>query len=79
MEAFFGEDAFTEPKLRTPKQIEDLAKTHGMKPSQFAPMIRKFEGGVILVPDEDPRPSVTFRPGDVFKNLDADSLPASEE
>ena len=79
MGAFFGEEAFTEPKLRTPKQIEDLAKTHGMKPSQFTPMIRKYEGGLILVPDEDPRPSVTIRPGDVFENLDADSLPASEE
>lgn len=79
LEVMFAEEACTEPKLKTPKQIEDMMKAHGMKPSGLMPYIKKFEGGVLLVPLDDPRESITINPADVFQNLDVDSLPASEE
>lgn len=79
LELMFGDEAQTEPKLKTPKAIEDMMKAHGMKPSGLMPYIKKFEGGVLLVPVEDPRESITVSPADVFQNLDVDSLPTTEE
>ena len=79
LEVVFGDEAHTEPKLKTPKAIEDMMKAHGMKPSGLMPYIKKFEGGVLLVPLEDPRESITVSPADVFQNLDVDSLPTTEE
>jgi len=79
LEVMFGDEAQTEPKLKTPKAIEDMMKAHGMKPGGLMPYIRKFEGGVLLVPNDDPRESININPADVFQNLDVDSLPASEE
>ena len=79
LEVVFGDEAQTEPKLKTPKAIEDMMKAHGMKPSGLMPYIKKFEGGVLLVPVDDPRESITVSPADVFQNLDVDSLPTTEE
>lgn len=79
LEVLFGNEARTEPKLKTPKAIEDMMKVHGMKPSGLAPLVKKFEGGVLLVPLDDPRESITINPADVFQNLDVESLPATEE
>ena len=79
LQMMFGHEAYTDPKLKTPKAIEDMFKAHAMKPSGLAPLIKKFEGGVLLVPVEDPRESITINPADVFQNLDVESLPASEE
>jgi len=79
LQLMFGHEAYTDPKLKTPKAIEDMFKAHAMKPSGLAPLIKKFEGGVLLVPVEDPRESITVNPADVFQNLDVESLPASEE
>ena len=79
LQMMFGHEAYTDPKLKTPKAIEDMFKAHAMKPSGLAPLIKKFEGGVLLVPVEDPRESITVNPADVFQNLDVESLPASEE
>lgn len=79
LEVMFGDEARTEPKLKTPKAIEDMMKAHGMKPSGLAPFVKKFEGGVLLVPLDDPRESITINPADVFQNLDVESLPATEE
>jgi len=79
LQMMFGHEAYTDPKLKTPKAIEDMFKAHAMKPSGLAPFIKKFEGGVLLVPVEDPRESITVNPADVFQNLDVESLPASEE
>ena len=79
LEVVFGDEAQTEPKLKTPKAIEDMMKAHGMKPSGLMPYIKKFEGGVLLVPVDDPRESITVSPADVFQNLDVDSQPTTEE
>ena len=79
LQMMFGHEAYTDPKLKTPKAVEDMFKAHAMKPSGLAPLIKKFEGGVLLVPVEDPRESITINPADVFQNLDVESLPASEE
>lgn len=51
----FGTEAYTEPKFKSPAQIEDLAKgraftaRHAMKP----------EAGLTLAPDSDRRPAVS--------------------
>jgi hypothetical protein len=79
LQMMFGHEAYTDPKLKTPKAIEDMFKAHAMKPSGLAPLIKKFEGGVLLVPVEDPRESITINPADVFQNLDVESLPSSED
>ena len=79
LQLMFGHEAYTDPKLKTPKAVEDMMKAHAMKPSGLAPFIKKFEGGVLLVPLDDPRESITVNPADVFQNLDVESLPASEE
>lgn len=78
MELMFGEDAYAERKLITPNQAEKHMKEHGMKPASLAPLVRKFEGNVVLAPMEDPRPSITISALDVFENLDEDSLPLSD-
>lgn len=78
MELMFGEDAYAERKLITPNQAEKAMKEHGMKPTSLAPLVRKFEGNVVLAPLEDPRPSITISALDVFENLDEDSLPLSD-
>lgn len=79
LQMMFGHEAYTDPKLKTPKAVEDMFKANGMKPSGLTPFIKKFEGGVLLVPLDDPRESITINPADVFQNLDVESLPSSEE
>jgi len=79
------EDLYTTPELITPAALEKVAKAYGFKgkkaeeavnglqyllPSgDYEPLIRKESSGTSIVPEDDPRPSVSDNVDDLFEEI----------
>ena len=62
-------DLYTEPKLKSPAQMEIVWTEKGGKKAQLASIIEKPEGNITIVPVSDKRPTVTAASAsDVFNS-----------
>ena len=77
-EAMYGKDLFTEPKLKSPAQLEKIV---GKK--ALAPFTKKPQGTPTIAPESDPRPALNMKAQDDFAAVTAEApkakaLPAPE-
>jgi hypothetical protein len=83
MLSLFLPDDTVEPRGKiSPNQAETALRELDVGPDfikSVKALAESFDGKLTLVPLSDPRPSVLADPSSVFKNLDADSLPESDE
>lgn len=63
----------TEPKPKSPAQIEATLKEHGWKPKDakklIEPFVESVSGGTVLAPIDDPRPAVRAEAESVFASV----------